>query len=115
MTTTTIDLRTILLSSLGQNHAARTSRLVAESGASRTEVLKALRSLQSRDAIFKAANGDADCGDWRQRSGGRYTDALWQINGEPSGEKFADLDALDRIVKTRGNLWTLLDNANYIV
>ena len=110
---TDFSLRTRVLSIIGQSHSAKTSLLVEQTGATRADVLKAVRSLEQRGGVFKADDSDSWNGhtyssSQRGRSG-RYTDAIWVVNTEPTTHKFADLAALDRVIAQRGCLHALLE------
>ena len=114
--TSNFDLRTVLLSTLGISSCLRTSELVDKTGASRDDVLKALRHLQGRNAIRKGRgvwNGTNYSAAQRDGAGGQYTDALW-VNCFEMSDRFADLAMLDTLVKERGNLWTKLDASGFV-
>lgn len=69
-----------ILSAVANAQAARTPAIVESTGMSKATVLKHLRALSNKGFIFCEDDYEG-----RNRRQGRYSNALWVIQGETSG------------------------------
>jgi len=103
---------TIILAEIAQRQCAHTSTLVEASGLSRNAVLTACRSLARRGFIFKQPGEETSEGYDKQRSNGRYADALWVTNFEVGpADWYTDLDVIAGLIAQKGDGLSIFQKA----